>query len=153
MLLKIGNTCRDIADLGALHRETSYGPQVLSGLWMYGIRLCQSRWAEGLSPSEPWFLKDQEGVSWGPLCPPNMTQMLPEQEKLQPAGFPLGLSCLFMLDFIGCHSFYINWLYGFHGFFFLSLPTLSEKAYRSYGKQGQPSLLLLRLGHRMTASS
>lgn len=48
----------------------------------------------------------------------NMTQMFPDLEQLQPASFPMVLSCLFMFDFIGCHSFYINWLYGFHGFFF-----------------------------------
>ena len=44
--------------------------------------------------------------------------MFPELEKLQAASFPMVLSCLFMFDFIGCHSFYINWLYDFHGFFF-----------------------------------
>lgn len=82
----------------------------------------------------------------------NMTQMFPDLEQLQLASFPMVLSCLFMFDFIGCHSFYINWLYGFHGFF-LSLPALSEKAYRSYGKQGQLPLLLSSLGQRMTASS
>lgn len=47
-----------------------------------------------------------------------MTQMFPELEKLQDASFPMVLSCLFMFDFIGCRSFYINWLYDFHSFVF-----------------------------------
>lgn len=55
-----------------------------------------------------------------------MTPVFPELENtMQPASFPIVLSCLFMFAFIGCHYFYINWLYDFHGF--LSLPALSER--------------------------
>jgi hypothetical protein len=46
MLLKIGNICRDIADLGAFHREPPMGFRFYLA---YGCK--GSGWAEALSPT------------------------------------------------------------------------------------------------------
>lgn len=53
-----------------------------------------------------------------------------------------------MFDFIGCHSFYINRFYDFHGF--LSMPALSERPIAVTRIKGGLSSVLPSLGHRMT---
>lgn len=113
---------------GCISQRTCCGPQVLFGPWMHRVS-CLG----GLRVSKLTLVPQRPGRSFlGPLLPSKHDSDVLRVQELQPAGFPTVLSCLFMFDFIGCHSFYINWLYDFHGF--LSLPALLERSFAVTGR-------------------